>query len=293
MAGVSDLWLQAHFAQKGIPINPTTQIFNTTLLYKIYVNHKCGVGQTCGLPPGHFVTLTIPFYTQLLAVNSNLGTVTDQFIDWWNAMRIFVFDGKQAIDAAFNYSVDPSGAVIPPIPVNPVPGAAVPSCTMDNTNTPCGSLEIVAYVNGFPMPVPAQLVEYTFAAAMGPPLHPTFSIDRKIVNYNISGVDSMYMPAAMGAHNATGPIPNTYLGSTQDLASFRSALQAFTGNGTLWPFFVPAYYTAAAPTTPLKNPPSGAPYPLPQIPSANVVYAESFRVPPPAPPVLSSDTLEG
>src|SRR5579864_8726585 len=32
------------------------------------------------------------------------------------------------------------------------------------------------------------------------------------------------------------------------------------------------------------------PYPLPSIPSANVLFAESYKTPAPAPPVLSSNT---
>ena len=79
------LWLQAQFNVGDV----TTQIFNTTLLYRIFVNRNAGV------PPNGSVTLTIPFYTQILpATPANLGRVDDQFIDWWNAMRVYVFDGK-------------------------------------------------------------------------------------------------------------------------------------------------------------------------------------------------------
>ncbi len=281
-ADVRDLWLQAQFNVGDV----TTQIFNTTLLYKIYVNRDGGI------PPGHSVTLTLPFYTQLLPVSGgNLGTVKDQYIDWWNAMRVFVFDGRDAVNAAYNYSVDRTGKIIPPIPVNPVAGAALPSCASDNTT--CEPLVIKAYVNGFPPSVPAQLIEYTFAAAQGPPLDPKLSINRAIVNFNISAVDQVYLPAAIGArgnHSAA----NAYLGSTEAVAPFRSALEAFSNGGKAWPFYVPAYYTAKDPTIPLPAPPAGGnAYPEPQIPSTNTVYAELFRNPPPAPPVLSSDTTSG
>ena len=135
---VRDLWLQAQFQVDNV----RTQIFNTTLLYRIFVNRNGGV------PPKSSVTLTIPFYTQLLpATPANLGKVNDQFIDWWNAMRVFVFDGKDAADAAYNYSVNRNGKVIPPIPVNPVSGAALPSLP---NNATCKPLVIKAYVNGFP-----------------------------------------------------------------------------------------------------------------------------------------------
>ena len=279
---VHDLWMQALLNVRNVD----TQIFNTTLLYRIYVN------RTAGIAPHHSVTLTIPFYTQLLpADRSDLGKRDDQFVDWWNAMRIFVFDGSSAANAAFNYSVNRTGQVIPPIAVNPIAEATVPSCAPDSTD--CEPLVIKAYVNGFPTSVPAQLVEYTFAAAQGPPLSPTLSIDLDIVNYNISAVDQVYLPAAIGARgNSTDA--NAYLGSTEKLAVFRPGLRTFAAHGALWPVYVPAYYTAGDPTIPLSSPPPGSePYPLPQIPSTNTVYAESFRNPPPAPPVLSSDTLGG
>ncbi len=279
---VRDLWLQAQFNVANV----ATQIFNTTLLYKIYVNRNGGI------PPGGSLTITLPFYTQLLASNaSNLGRVNDQFIDWWNAMRIFIFNGSDAVNAAYGYSVNRTGQVVPPFPINPLAGAALPSCI--SGATACEPLVMKAYVNGFPSSVPAQLVEYTFAAAKGPPLAPTLGIDTTIVNYNISAVDQVYLPAAIGAKgNATAA--NGYLGSTESVVAFRSALKQFGGGGTLWPIYVPAYYAAASPTIPLTNPPPGGrPYPLPQIPSTNTVYAESFRNPPPAPPVLSSDTLVG
>ena len=171
--------------------------------------------------------------------------------------------------------------------------AAPPCPPARRSRTSCEPLLIRAYVNGFPPSVPAQLIEYTFAAAQGPPLASSLSIDRSIVNFNISAVDQIYLPAAIGAHGNSTP-QNTYLGSTQAVTPFRSALAAFTANGTLWPLYVPAYYSAKNPTIPLPTPPAGGqPYPQPQLPSTDTVYAEMFRNPPPAPPVLSSDTLSG
>ena len=279
---VRDLWMQAQFDVSDLD----DRVFNTTLLYKIYVN------KVHGILPHHSVTIQIPFYTELLPVTeADLGKKDDQFVDWWNAMRVFVFDGHDAVQAAYDYSVSRKGEVIPPIPVIPVAGATLPSCGIASTD--CEPLVIKGYVNGFPSSVPAQLVEYTFGAAEGPPLAKILKIDRTIVNYNISGVDQVYLPAAIGAHGNSSPA-NTYLGSTEPLAAFRSGLHKFADHGALWPVYVPAYYDAKHPTQPLIEPaPGHKAYPLPQIPSTNTVYAESFRDPPPAPPVLSSDTLQG
>ena len=89
-------------------------------------------------------------------------------------------------------------------------------------------------MNGFPTSAPAQLVEYTFAAAQGPPLNPS-------------------------------------LGIARDVASFRSALAAFTTGGTLWPY-MPACCTTRNPVIPLPTPPAGGqPYPQPQLSSIEAV----------------------
>jgi len=288
LPAVADLWMQAQFAVT----NPSTQTFNSSLLYEIYVNPNSGI------PPHKSVTITLPFYTQLLQYDSsNLGTVSDQFIDWWNAMRVYIFDGKDALTAATNRNLKiehlPSGDLAvwaPPVTVNPVAGAAVASCTSD-----AGLCEVTVggYIPGIPPYIPFQLVEYTFASASGPPLAPLpFTIDIGRVNYNISAVDSIYLPAAIGAHhNSTKD--NTYLGTKMSLTDFRAALNDFkdTKSTPLWPYFLGGYYATHS-IVPLQTPPAGVnTYPMPEIPSTNTVYAESFDNPPPAPPVLSSDTL--
>jgi hypothetical protein len=285
-SNVHDLWLQA---QLGIdPAAYLTRRFNTTKLYRIWINHSSG-----GIPSKGSVTLTLPFYTQLKGwTQANSGTLDDQFVDWWNAMRVYIFDGKDAADAAYNYSQDnpPAGTpvqpVLPPYPVTPVTGAASPTCS-----TGC-TLDLRAYFVGFPNGVPAQLVEYTLASALGPPQEKAFFINLNQVNYNISAVDSIYLPAAIGAAgNSTAQ--NTYLGSTQTVASFRQSLANFAQQGTLWPQYIPAYYLppnsiSAIPSP--NGPPKGVTaYQQPQVASVNIVYAESWRQPAPAPPTLTSD----
>src|SRR5271166_3739473 len=284
---VHDLWLQA---QLGIvEADYLSRSFQTTKLYRIWINHDNG-----GVPPnGGSVTVTVPFYTQLKPwTQANSGQVEDQFIDWWNAMRIYVFDGKDAADAAYDFSQDnpppptPVKPVLPPYPITPVTGAAPPTCSAGCT------LDLRAYYVGFPYGVPGQLVEYTFASAEGPPNAKTFSINLGQVNYNISAVDSIYLPAAIGAKGNNTDL-NTYLGSIQDLTTFRDALRDFTQQGAQWPEFISAYYLPSNSiiAVPSPNGPPGGmvAYSEPQVPSANFILAESFRVPAPAPPTLTSD----
>ncbi len=97
--------------------------------------------------------------------------------------------------------------------------------------------------------------------------------------------------AALG--NST-PAQRDYLGTTAQLSAFRPHLQDFIQNGkgqVQWPFFWPSYFSKAQPTVAHPTPQDGdSPYPLPRVPSANVVFAESYKKPAPSPPVLSSDT---
>jgi hypothetical protein len=87
-----------------------------------------------------------------------------------------------------------------------------------------------------------------------------------------------------------------YLGTVAQVSAFRAHLNNFIRNGqgpsgVQWPFYFPSYFSQAQPTVPHATPQDGdAPYPLPAIPSANVVLAESYKNPAPAPPVVSSDT---
>jgi hypothetical protein len=126
------------------------------------------------------------------------------------------------------------------------------------------------------------------------------TIDLNIINFNISAVDGIYLPAAMAAvidpkdpHYA---MDSEYLGTVAQVSAFGAHLQNFIQNGpgpsgVQWPFYFPSYFSKAQPTVAHTTPQDGdAPYPLPSIPSANVVFAESYKNPAPAPPVLSSDT---
>ena len=231
---VHDLWMQAQLGVKEADY--LTRPFVTTKLYRAWINHDSG-----GIPPGGSVTITVPFYTELQPwTQVNSGTVQDQFIDWWNAMRVYVFDGKDAADAAYNFSQDnpppgvPVKPVLPPYPITPMTGAAVPTC-----NAGC-TLDLRSYYIGFPNGIPGQLVEYTFAAAEGPPNQSKFSIDLAKVNYNISAVDSIYLPVAIGAKN-NSTTANTFLGSVLSVQNFQAALNEFSPQGSLWPYFIPAY----------------------------------------------------
>lgn len=178
----------------------------------------------------------------------------------------------------------------------------IPSCATGNKFN-CEAVKVVYYIGIFPTgSIPFQLGEYTFASAEGPPpgglLKPGsgFSIDLRKTNFNISAVDGIYPPLAMEAILQNDPVKadSQFLGTTEAVKDFRQSLTDFTKDGTLWPYYWPSYFSLAKPTVPNDKPQDGnSPYPLPSIPSANVVFAESYKNPAPAPPVISSDTTKG
>lgn len=312
--GSVDLWLQAQF--KGQVQNTYTQTFcnsdpfvtscasqsGVPRLYRAFINPNNGIR------PGQFVSVNVPFYTQLIPTTpQTIGTSSGQYINWWNAQRIFLYNGATAFNAARNYNVDQTGKIVPPTPVTPMAGAARPACAADNQYN-CETVPLAYYIGVYPTgSVPFQLVEYTFGAAQGPapggllPAGSPLSIRLGIINFNISAVDGIYLPVAMQAVVFPGDpnfaVDSQYLGTVATVPAFRAALNTFIQNSwsslstPLWPYYFPSYFSAARPTVPFPTPQDGnPPYPLPAVPSADTVLAESYRNPAPAPPVLSSNT---
>ena len=303
----TDLWMQA---QLGVNSSDTyKQQFPTAVNYRAYINLPTTT-DAGGIPPGGSIVVDVPFYTQLKDVTADdLGVDDDQFIDWWNGVRLYFFNGANALSAAYITYDTGSGQ---PHPVTPLAGAAEVLCTNSaggDCNVTLESTTINPLFN-----IPFQLQEYTFASAEGPPpggLLPAGSplaIDDSYVNYNVSSLDSVYLPIAMGPlGNASVP----YLGSAQLLPAFNAELRAFSAAGNNWPFYVPTYFAAGdqpdfppifgaacslAPFT-TTNPPQAA-YRGTKIPgTANVINLSYAGIPsssggeeinPPIPPTLSS-----
>jgi hypothetical protein len=335
--GNPDLWMQAAFVQlqeRNFPIfkqkNPYPE-FPTTLVYRAYID-IANTDKTTGLQPGQSVTITVPFWTQLQEVtDNNIGVNTDQFIDWWNAARIYLFEGALFEGAtALHAAQITDGSTVDkkphtPTPVAPVGGAKVPTCVASGGAT-C-TVTLLSYTIDPPFGIPFQLQEYTFASAVGPPLDrrpATFKRDENaedgllFVNYNVSSLDSVYLPVAMGPLTKSGNSDVPYVGSTQSVANFRNELATFGGdNGTNWPIYVPVYFdelsnhpglpnepifNAACSLDAFENPgnPNAHPpvpnelpkiprYELPKVPGTFNMLVESYRDPPPIPPVLTSD----
>lgn len=224
-----DFWMQAQF--KVLTPN-VGQFFPTTKQYRVYVNPTTG-----GIPPNGSVTISVPFYTALVPTPGN-GTAADEYADWWNAIRVYLYD-EQVNLLVHGYTPDSAH------PMTAYSRSLV--CLTGSTAcTPGTPFTIYAGVTGLPLADPNQLTEYTFADVVTSTTIP-YPIDRTHVDYDISSVDQVYLPVAMEpfGNNQVG-----YNGSIMDLNSFRTRLQNFVTTAN-WPTY-------------LGNPP----YANPRVPGA-------------------------
>lgn len=218
-----DTWLQAQFAITAPELS--TKTFTSTQLYRAYIN---GVN---GIAPKQAAFVLVPFYSEVVQ-NPAGGTISNQYVDWWKSMRLYIYDVQSNV-----------------IQTQSEPG--VNALTL-NTSGPtcacgCSQVSIFSATPGLPTNDPSQLFEYTYATVLDQNPAP-YPIDRTIVNYNISGVDQIYLPAAM---EPFGISTYGYTGTVVDLQTFRNSLDLFLSE-TVWPVY------------------AGLPYP--RIPSAyNVV----------------------
>ena len=174
--------------------------------YKLFVN------EDSGLPPNASVTLTLPLFSELT------GPETGR-ISWWNGGRVILADKKEGLNQTDEKRLQqiPKGV----------------SCEGRSTNC---QMSVYSQQGGPPPNIYAQLTEYTFGDSVTLPGQSTRLLKPDNVGYNISYVDQIYMPVAIGPKN------NPYIGysgSTKPLDEFRTALDAFlTGpSGEGWPVY--------------------------------------------------------
>lgn len=217
-----DEWMQGYFGVRNVK----RDVFRSTKVYRIYVNpHK-------GIKSGASAVIKIPFWSAL--VDNPDPTKDNQYIDWWNGARVYVYDVSDNLIK--NYDQDSA---------NPVePTSAAPACKQGSV---CEPLDIFSSDGGLPAADPFQLTEYTFAdvvTGLGAP----YEVKYDRVDYDLSYVDQVYLPTAMGPVNnkAVG-----FTGTIQDLPGFRKVLKSFLATWEGWPIYV-------------GNPP----YPQPRIPGA-------------------------
>lgn len=252
----TDQWMQGCFK---VPFN---QIGNNPYprdsQYRMYVN-CCRSGQN-GIPPGGSVTITLPFYSPLVASINPKGA--KQFIDWWQGGGINVYQTAGTtktpppwLQSHWNADVQ-QGAVSPNS--NPPACSGLPL----NKNT-CAlhffrSTSIANWE-------PQQLIEYTLGAAGEDAQRKTVDQPKYLwvpdnVDYDVSNVNYAYMPAAIE------PFGNSlqktccaigWVGSTSRIADVFTAMTNWRNAsiGKDWPLYVDQNSTTKPKATiPLKVP---------------------------------------
>jgi hypothetical protein len=208
--------------------------FPKTNQFRLYLNPTGN-----GIPPGGSLTLTLPFYSQLVPTNEVDPTKPDQYIDWWGGGRIEIFDGDAttgqppaALIADFN-GTNPARAK--QVQVTPIEGSALPVLS-NCTPGLCQTLTIFKDPAGLTNNEPSQLTEYTLGALnFNVSASAPYGLDLHNVDYDVSYVDATYMPAAMEPYNNTQV---GYIGTIQAIDPFRTAVQSFLTKYSGWPQFL-------------------------------------------------------
>jgi hypothetical protein len=122
-APVGDDWLIGWFQNGGAGDGVTVAKgnFTTTRIYRLYVNAG---SREPGIAPGEAVEVTLPFFTRLVAFPPSPGSA-DQYVDWWNGGRTYMYDDVQAL---MRFKADSD---LPPLPS----GAVGPSCRFLGVNS--------------------------------------------------------------------------------------------------------------------------------------------------------------
>ncbi len=208
-----DQWLQAYFK--------SSDNFVHTKVYRIYVNPQNGI------PPKGSVAINVPLYSTL--VNNPSGNEADQYIDWWNGARVYLYDNREnllkvyAQDQALNNN----------LPVSPVDASPSYQNCQVGSHT-CEPLNIYSNTVGLPLSDPYQLAEYTFGGIGDP--H-SISWSPEDVDYDLSYVDHVYLPVALEPYNNS---TIGYTGTVMEFGTFENRVKQFVQNAT-WPTFTQIY----------------------------------------------------
>jgi hypothetical protein len=218
-----DEWLQA-YSQKS-PAERGTALWATTQDSRVYINGKTGIAPK-DLANGHpgCAKIQLPLYTALLPFNDLLAGRTDSAVDWWNGGRVEIFDDGDIVGKQYDIDValKPPEGVLKPANLS---GNPVVKCVEGD----CKELKMVQRGKSggdFDNSASYQLTEFTFGSAQtGKDFATTpFGWVPRDVGYNLSMVDSTYLPAAMEPLN-NPVIP--YIGSVMAPADFRAKMQAW------------------------------------------------------------------
>lgn len=222
-----DEWLQAFFEVPKADIK--TKTYPSASTTRLFVN-CCGDNVKNGIKPGGSVTIKLPLYSPL--VNSIDPTKPNQLIEWWQGGNVNIYqstDGKppQAFLNLWNDSTKKE----PPIKSGPARCLAPATCTIYSVTT------------GNPLPNdPQQLVEFTLGAAPGnkdkdKPGQPYFLFDPQNVDYDVSYVNTAYLPVVI---EAVGNDRQGWVGAPAAIFKFYDTVNKFLKSDLAkgWPLLI-------------------------------------------------------
>jgi hypothetical protein len=231
-----DEWLQAY--SQASPADRGTKLWGTTQDSRVYINGKTGIPPNGtvikGVPAAGFAKIRLPLFTALLPLNDLLAGRTDSAVDWWNGGRVEIFDDAGIIGTQYDIDValkPPEG----PLKPSSQSGNAVVECVEGD----CKELTMIQRGKSggdFDNSAPYQLTEFTLGSAQTGDLFATtpFGWVPSDVGYNLSMVDSTYLPAAMEPLN-NPDIP--YIGSVMAPADFRLKIQQWLKDHDGYPIY--------------------------------------------------------
>jgi len=223
-----DEWLQGFFKVKKAELGQKTYASAGTT--RMYVN-CCAAGER-GIPPGGSVTIKLPLYSPRVTVID--PGKPNQLIEWWQGGNINLYESPKAKGPPAALLKLWRDATQKPIRFASDPPNCVGAATC----------HIYSATTGNPQPnEPQQLVEFTLGAApVNPnnakPGQPYYLFDPQNVDYDVSYVNSAYLPVVME------PFGNDlvgYVGAPNSVADFNTAVAAFLKTGNLgqgWPLYI-------------------------------------------------------
>lgn len=252
----NSFWMQGDFQVPADQL--ATRTYANQKIYRVYVN------PTGGIPVGGSVTLRLPLWSQIEEgrIGAPQGDAADQYINWWQGGRVSL-SPSQAIVAshlAFDKAANKKSGFAGPVAESPV-----------ITCADCSDPPVVYQAEAdFIENTPNQLTEYTFGG-VDRSVVPYVVDDREVV-YNISYVDSAYLPVAMEPWG--NPLVG-WVGTDQPVEMFQSTLSRFLRTPAYlgWPSFVNANDKAV-------------PY---KVPSAGFIFASESGASPS--PILQTPGL--
>jgi hypothetical protein len=244
---LTDLWLQGLFGTTWA--NRDAQTYKNGGVIRTYVN-CCDTGEN-GIPPHGSVTIKLPLYTPLVPPDSSWPngidpTKSNQVVDWWQGINVNIYKANiktNAPPAALQALWDDPNKRQKPAEFakggKPRCPDATP-CTLDffTSSDPSKSLAIPQGSD------PQQLVEGTLGASSANsdasdtnPNIPVRLFDAGVVDYDVSYVNSAYLPVVM---EPFGDKRFGWVGTPARIGTFGEKVQSFLKTPDLgegWPLY--------------------------------------------------------